>query len=102
MKAIRKKLCNVAIVDVQRDDLWPASVFSRFDEIAADFPIIVLCKDREEVASYRLKAKHTIDVISYETIDDERIICLIEAAVFRAEIYRAAAHDGRADNSVAS
>ena len=87
-KVIEKRICDVVIVDIERQDDWPSSVFSRFDEAATNFPVIILCKKRHEILSYLWKAQRATDVVSYETIYDPRFLSLIEAAVFRTEIIR--------------
>lgn len=85
-KAIDKRLCDVAIVDIERQDEWSDLVFRRFDEAAAEFPVIILCKDRRKILNYLWKAQHVIDIVPYETIKDPRFSSLIEAAAFRADI----------------
>ena len=87
-KAIEKRICDVVIVDIERQDEWPASVFSRFDEAAANFPIIILCKKRHDILNHLWKAQHATEIISYETVGDPRLPALIEAAIFRAEVTR--------------
>lgn len=85
-KAIEQRICDVAIVDVERRDERPNSVFSRFDNAAAGFPVIILCKRRHEILDYLWRAQHVIDIVAYETIGDPRFVNLIEAAMLRAEL----------------
>lgn len=85
-KAIENRSCDVAIVDIERQNEWPGAVFSRFDEAAAAFPIIILCKKKHQIVNYLWKAQSANDIVSYESISDPRFLSLIEAAVFRAEV----------------
>lgn len=90
---IERELCDVAIVDLERRDEWPSSIFARFDDAAATFPIIILCKRREDIREYVRKAVHAIDIVSYDAVDDPRFMSLVEAAAFRAQLI----NDRRAD-----
>ena len=85
-RAIDKKLIDVAIIDIERQDEWPDSVFSRFDELAAGFPIIVLCSKSEEILHYIRKARHLVFVFCHETIDDPRFIDAIRTAQLCADV----------------
>lgn len=85
-KAMKKTLCDIVIVDVERQDTWPASVFAQFDDAAASFPVIIVCKRTRDIPAYVQRARHAIAVISYETIGDLRLLSLIDVALFRAEL----------------
>jgi len=85
-KAISAGECDVAIVDVERRDEWPSSVFRRFDTIAASFPVIILCKDRPQIPHYISKAQHAIDIVAYGTINNPLFHSLVEAAKLRMEV----------------
>ncbi len=87
-KAVNKRLCDVAIVDIERQDEWPGAVFSRFDEVAASFPVIILCKERHQILNYLWKARNVTEIVAHETISDPRFLSLIEAAVLRAELVK--------------
>lgn len=87
-KAMNRRICDVAIVDIERKDEWPGAVFSRFDQAAANFPVIILCKERHQILNYLWKAQHVTDIVAYETISDPRFHNLIEAAVLRAELVK--------------
>jgi len=84
-RAADRKFCDIAIVDIERDDQWPETVFGRFDEIAATFPVIVLCKNKHAILDYRCKANYVFDIFSYETIDDPRFVSVVYAARLRAK-----------------
>jgi len=83
-RAFDKKFCDVAIVDVEREDQWPEAVFRRFDDVAANSQIIVLCKDRHTIAEYRWKANYAFDIFPYESVDDPRFVSVVYAARLRA------------------
>ena len=87
---INMKNCDVAIIDIEREDCWPEVVFDRFDEIASFFPIIIFCRNQREMLSCRQRANHVADVYSYETAHDPRFFSIIEAAKMRMETTEAA------------
>lgn len=84
-RSIRSKLCDVAIADIECGDEWPGSIFRRFDEEAAMFPIIILCRNKKEVWSYAWKAEHAVDIFPCDIIDDDRFFSIIQAAKLRSE-----------------
>lgn len=83
--AIIKKSCDVAIIDIERHDIWPSLVFAEFDGIAAFFPIIMLCKDNHSALDCMKRAENTVDIFPYDAVRDPRFGSVIEAARFRAE-----------------
>lgn len=85
-KAIERKICDVAIIDIERTDQWPASIFLQFDEAAADFPVIILCSKPQDVLNHRRKARYAFDIFPYDSIEDPRFLSLVYASVFRAEV----------------
>lgn len=101
-QAIEKRACDVVIVDIERQDEWAEAVFARFDQAAAHFPVIILCKKRQEILTYFWKAQHATDIVSYEAINDPRFVCLIEAAVFRAELTTDISIEDRGDSAAPS
>ena len=84
-KAVDDKLCDVALIDIYSQDDWPESVFSRFDDKACAFPIVVICRSKQEASIYRQKAEYVSDIFPYDAVNDPRFFSVIEAAKFRDE-----------------
>ncbi len=80
-----KRSCDVAIIDLERRDIWPSLVFADFDRIAADFPIIMLCSEKNKALDYIQRAENTVDIFSYDVIEDLRFGSVVHAAKLRAE-----------------
>ena len=87
-RAVERGCIDLAIVDIERQDEWPNSVFSRFDELAAHFPVILLCKRSQDIPHYIQKAKHLIFIFSHDTINDSRFPDVIQAMQLRAEVVK--------------
>lgn len=85
-KFIESELCDVAIVDIERSDQWPAVTFQQFDETAANFPIIVLCSRQQDVTKFLWEARYVQNIFPYSSIEDPRFFCLVYAAALRSEI----------------
>jgi len=92
---IKKRLCEIAIVDVEGHDQWPNLVFSLFDEIAANFPIIILCGSRHEALQYIWKAQHTFDIFPYDAVSKSCFQSVVEAAKLRSEVIEDAKPDSK-------
>jgi hypothetical protein len=87
-KAINREFCDIVIVDLKRDDYWPNLIFTRFDEAAASFPIIILCGRICETLRFAKQARHVTNFVTEEMIESSLFPSLIEAALLRGEIQR--------------
>lgn len=85
-RTIEEKLCDAILVDIERQDVWPHSIFVKLDETAKNFPVIILCKNEHDIPDYLSRAENAIEIVSYKLMKDPRFPMLVEAAIFRAEI----------------
>jgi len=86
LEMIQRRLCDVAITDIEVHGEWPHSLFTKFDQVAAQFPVITLCRNGYDALNCLWQAQYVPDVVPYEMVNDPRFPCLIEAAAFRAVI----------------
>ena len=76
---IERKLIDVAIIDIERDDASGDAIVSRFDALAAEFPIIILCGKREVMFNDACQAKHVVHIFTHELAGDPRFLATIRS-----------------------
>lgn len=74
---------DVVIGDVSIPDAWDSVVFEKFDEWAADRPVIILCPNVRDANKYRDDARSAVDIFPINIANDSRFMCVIHTAMLR-------------------
>lgn len=80
---LRTSGADIIIGDVSVSDSWDNVVFEKFDEWAADYPMIILCPHVRDTKKYRDSARWAVDIFPVDIVNDSRFVCVVRTAMLR-------------------
>ena len=83
-----KNIHFIRITDLNMIDCFPSVIIDNIQEHITNTPIVILLEDRYSYNHYRDILHHTIEILPFDVIEDERFLCVLEAVKLKYDFLK--------------